>query len=57
MDTFVSQIGRTKEGVHDGVDQHISVAVAGKPLVMSDGHAAQHQLSPFSQRMGVETDS
>ena len=57
METFVSQIGRTKEGVHDGVDQHISVAVAGKPLAMGDGHAAQHQLSPFSQRMGVEADS
>jgi len=56
METFVSQIGRPQQGVHDRVHQHIAVAMAGESSVMGNIHSAEDKPAAFGQGMGIETD-
>ena len=57
MGSLVAQVGGAEEGVHQGVDQNIAVAMAGQPAVVGDRRAAQHQGAPGGQGVGVDADA
>ena len=57
MGAFVPQISGPQQGIHYGVDQHITVAVTYQSLIVGDGHASQHQPAARRQAVGVEPDT
>ena len=57
MHPFVTQGGSAQQGVHDGVDQDVAVAVAGQPVGVGYFHAAQDQPAACFQGVGVEPDA
>ena len=57
MSALVAQVGRSEEGVKEGVDQHIAVAVAGKAVVVGYLNPSQHQAAAWHERVGVKADA
>lgn len=57
MGSLVAQPGGAEEGVHQGVDQNIAIAVTGQSAVVGDRRAAQHQGAPGGQGVGVDADA
>ena len=53
----VAHIGGTEEGVADGVQQHVSIAVTQQSLTMFYLDAAHPQVAAFYQLMDVEAHS
>ena len=49
----IAQSGRSKQGVGDGVQEHIGIAVAQRLPIMGDGDSPQHKAGPRPQPMGV----
>ena len=49
----VAQGRRTQQGIHQGVEDHIRIGVAEKPLFIGDRHTAQHQRPPLHQAVDV----
>src|SRR6266849_9960264 len=47
---------RAKEGITDGVHQHIGVGMAVQPLGVRDFHPAQNEFAVFDQWMDVITN-
>jgi hypothetical protein len=57
LQPLVAQVGGPQEGIHDGVDQNIAVAVAHQAAVVGDFNAAQHQPSARPQRVSVKANA
>ena len=57
MSALVAQVGCSKEGVKEGVDQHVAVAVAGKAVVVGYLNPSQHQAAAWHERVGVKADA
>ena len=54
MGPLVSKVGRSQQGVHDGVHQDVAVAMAGEAPVVLNFHAAQHELASGGQWVRIE---
>ena len=54
MRSDVAQRERAQDRVDDRVEQHIGIGVTVEPALERDGHAAQHEAPPGSERMHVE---
>ena len=49
----VAEVGRTQEGVHDGVGESIPVAVAEQPLGEGDVDSPQQEGAPLHQPVRI----
>ena len=53
----VAEPGRTKQGVGDGVQQDIGIAVADEVLVVGDVDSPQPQRPPLAKAMRIVSDA
>ena len=51
---FVAQVSRAQQSVHDGMHQHVPVAVAHQSLVMGHRNAAQDEAAVRAEGVGVK---
>ena len=49
----IAQAGGTQQGITDGMEQHVRIAVAQRALVVGDFNAANHQVPSFNQLMKI----
>ena len=53
----IAHVGGTQQGIADGMDEHISIAVAQQAQFMVDADAAQPQVAVFHQLVNVVAES
>ena len=55
--TDIAHIGRAEQGVTDGVNQHVGIAVSQQSCAVFDTYATEPQFAPFGQRVYIISES